>query len=77
MLHIITRCTKLDLDGRADYRQPVDPENGIRANFGWKRKERVFRKKRDVRMNVCFIYEESSSIYTHKLHRHTIYFCFD
>ena len=23
---------------------------------------------------VCFIYEESSSIYTHKLHRQTIYF---
>ena len=34
---------------------------------GWKRKERVFRKMRDVRMKVCFIYEESSSIYTQNL----------
>ena len=34
---------------------------------GWKRKERVFRKMRDVRMKVCFIYEENSSIYTQNL----------
>ena len=52
----------------------LNVENGNCFFLGLKHKERVFRKMRDVRMKVCFIYEESSSIYTHKLHRHTIYF---
>ena len=49
-------------------------QNDKDTNGGDGSVKRVFRKMRDVRMKVCFIYEESSSIYTHKLHRHTIYF---